>query len=63
MDELISLADLAEARSGPNPPVLIDVRSAEDYHSGHIPGARHIPVDDVLASLDEIRRDRPVVTY
>lgn len=63
MDQLISPAELADALSSPNLPVVIDVRSKEAYRAGHIPGARHIPGDRLEASLDQIPRDRPVVTY
>jgi len=63
MDQLISPAELAEALSDPNPPTVIDVRRKEAYRAGHIPGARHIPGDKLEAVLDEIPRDRPVITY
>jgi rhodanese-related sulfurtransferase len=48
---------------GPNPPTVIDVRGAEDYAAGHIPGARHIPAEEIERSLEQIPRGRPVVTY
>lgn len=63
MDELITPAELDAALSGGSPPLLIDVRSEEAYRAGHIPGARHIPSDEIEKSLDQIQRDRPVVTY
>jgi len=63
MEYLISPAELAGALSGPNPPVVIDVRRQEAFRAGHIPGARHIPSDEIVQSLDQIPRDRPVVTY
>ncbi len=63
MDHLISPAELKSALSGPNPPALIDVRSQEAYRAGHIEGARHIPSDEIEQALDQIQRDRPVVTY
>ncbi len=39
-----------------NPPVLIDVRSAEEFTGelGHIPGARLIPLPDLRDSLSVI---------
>jgi len=49
------------------PPTVIDVRSAEEYAAGHIPGARHIPGDEIEGRLDEIPPGalwaRPVVPY
>jgi rhodanese-related sulfurtransferase len=44
-------------------PVVIDVRSEEEYAAGHIPGALHIPADEVATRLNEIPKDRPVVPY
>jgi rhodanese-related sulfurtransferase len=41
---------------------LVDVRTEPEFEAGHVPGARHIP----LESLDDgqaLERDRPVVIY
>jgi rhodanese-related sulfurtransferase len=43
--------------------VLIDVRPAEEYASGHIPGARSIPIDELEQRLKELPTDREVVAY
>jgi rhodanese-related sulfurtransferase/DNA-binding MarR family transcriptional regulator len=42
---------------------VIDVRPAEEYRAGHIPGAISIPVDELEARLDELNADREVVAY
>lgn len=42
---------------------LIDVRTADEFAKGHIPGARNIPIDELRERLDEIPRGRPVATY
>lgn len=39
---------------------LIDVRSAEDYAAGHVPGAVNVPFDDVLADPARTYGDGPV---
>jgi phage shock protein E len=44
-------------------PVILDVRSPEEYAAGHVPGARHIPIDDLGARRDELPRDRVLVPY
>ena len=41
---------------------LLDVRPAEEYRAGHLPGARSIPLPELRARLGEIPRDREVVT-
>jgi rhodanese-related sulfurtransferase len=43
--------------------VLIDVRPAEEYASGHISGAKSIPIDELERRLKELPRDREVVAY
>jgi thiosulfate/3-mercaptopyruvate sulfurtransferase len=55
-DPLISPAELAEALSGDEPPVLIDVRwrlggppGLESYRAGHVPGAVYVDLDAQLA--------------
>ena len=45
------------------PPTVIDVRGVDEYAAGHIPGARHIPGDEITRRLDEVPRERPVVPY
>jgi len=45
------------------PPMVIDVRSQEDYRESHIPGAANIPGGEILQSLKSIDRKRPIVTY
>lgn len=43
--------------------ILIDLRTADEYHSGHIAGAVNIPLESLVARLNEILRDRPVIVY
>ena len=43
--------------------VVIDVRPAEEYRSGHIPGALGIPVKDLSRRLAELPRNRDIVAY
>lgn len=44
-------------------PLLIDVRMPEEYAAGHLPEAINIPVDELRSRLEEVPRDRDVVTY
>lgn len=55
-DELERLIALGEV-------ILIDVRPAVEYAAGHLPGALSLPVEELPARLDELPRDRRVVTY
>lgn len=40
---------------------LLDVREDWEYNMDHIPGALHIPLNDLPERLAEIPADRPVV--
>jgi phage shock protein E len=46
-------------------PVLVDVRSAKEYASGHVPGAINIPVSEVADRLTDLapHKDQGVVLY
>jgi rhodanese-related sulfurtransferase len=44
-------------------PLLVDVRTAEEYAAGHIPGAVPIPVDELRSRRGELPRDRTIVVY
>jgi hydroxyacylglutathione hydrolase len=41
---------------------LLDVRDAAEWATGHIPGALHIHIGDLMCHLNEIPRDVPVAT-
>ena len=56
-------AFLAMPKQGADAPFVLDVRTADEYASGHVPGAVNIPYDQVGARLAEVPKDRPVVLY
>ena len=39
---------------------LVDVRQPEEYEAVHVPGAKLIPLADVVARIGEIPTDQPV---
>jgi DNA-binding transcriptional ArsR family regulator len=43
--------------------VLVDVRPAEEFASGHIDGARSIPLDELERRIEELPADTEVVAY
>ncbi len=43
--------------------VLIDVRSDDEYRSGHIPGAGHIPHMQLDPAKLDFAEDTPIVVY
>lgn len=44
-------------------PFLLDVRTPQEFASGHIPGSVNIPVDDLRSRLDQLPRDRKIAPY
>ena len=42
---------------------VLDVRPAEEYRAGHIPGALSIPVSELKARLRELPKSREIVAY
>jgi len=43
--------------------VFIDVRGADSYQAGHIPGALSISVDDLESHLKELKPTDWIITY
>jgi len=43
--------------------VILDVRTAEEFASGHIPGALHIPYQELATRSSEVPQDREVAVY
>lgn len=41
--------------------VLLDVREDDEWQTGHVPGALHIPLGDLMARVDEVPMDTEVV--
>jgi len=46
-----------------NEAVVIDVRNQESYDLSHIQGAKLIPVESTLKHIDELPKDKLIVTY
>jgi hydroxyacylglutathione hydrolase len=42
--------------------LVLDVRGADEFAAGHIPGSVHIPYSQLGEHLDELPRDRPIAT-
>ena len=59
----ISAAELHAQREAGAAPVVIDVRTPEEYASGHIPGALNVPFDQVAQRIAEIDAPYGVALY
>ncbi len=56
---LVTVQELAAALEEGLVP-LVDVRQPEEYQAAHVPGAKLIPLADVVARVGEIPGDGPV---
>jgi rhodanese-related sulfurtransferase len=50
------LSELADAQ-------LVDVRTPAEYEASRIEGARHITLDELETSTDQLDKERPLVFY
>lgn len=46
---------------GENPPLICDVREPREFQRAHIPGARSLPLPDVLIGPVDLPHDQPIV--
>jgi membrane protein DedA with SNARE-associated domain/rhodanese-related sulfurtransferase len=61
----ISVADLYELIQAGSSPLIVDVRSitARELEPRWIPGALHVPLQDMAHRLKELPRDREIILY
>jgi hydroxyacylglutathione hydrolase len=43
--------------------IVLDVRNRSEWDEGHIPGARHLPLSELIARLDELRDAGPIAVH
>jgi glyoxylase-like metal-dependent hydrolase (beta-lactamase superfamily II)/rhodanese-related sulfurtransferase len=61
--ERITAATLAERLAAPQPPVVLDVRTAREWQEKRIEGSSNIPLTHLEDRLAEVPRDREVVVH
>lgn len=52
--------DSIAASLGQDGTLVVDVREVQEYHRGHVPGARNVPLSVLPVSLTDLPKDRPV---
>ncbi len=52
-----------QGASSPIPFMMLDVRTAKEYHQGHLAGAVLIPVQGLAQRLAEVPKDKQVYVY
>ena len=59
----LSTAALAEQLASPKPPILIDVRTEDEWGAKRIDGSLNIPLNRLAERLGEVPSGRPVVVH
>lgn len=54
---------LAQYAENNTPHLLLDVRTPEEFATGHISGAVNIPLQSLQSRLSEVPNDMPVIVY
>lgn len=62
---VITPAALMQQMATEQKPLIIDVRTAQEYNAGHVPSAINIPHTEIASRLAELtaHKDEPVVLY
>jgi rhodanese-related sulfurtransferase len=65
MNDSVSASELLAMIDSAEPPVIIDVRSPEEFKAGHVPGARNYPFWTIGVRASEFSelREEPIVLY
>ncbi len=45
-----------------NGAVIIDVRTPGEFKSGHIPGSKNIPLQNLAAQISKLDKKKPIIT-
>lgn len=59
----VTPVEVAELLKGDNPPFLLDVREANEWEIGYIPGAVRISVNELQERMNELDTARDMVVY
>lgn len=59
----LSYKDFGQELQSQKNPILIDVREAGEFYTGHIPGAINIPMSQLKNKVFEIPKDKNVYLY
>lgn len=60
-DTLLTASGLADGTA--DAPVVVDVRTLEEFRESHLVDARHIPLDELRERVGELPRDRRLVVH
>lgn len=61
--ERVTAGSVAEQLASSEPPLVVDVRSTQEWEQGHIDGAVNLPLSQLRERLDELPSDCPLVVH
>jgi hydroxyacylglutathione hydrolase len=61
--ERVTAADIADELATPNPPLVLDIRTAREWHTEHIPGSINIPLNHLPERVADLPRDRRIAVH
>ena len=61
--ERVTAADIAEEVATPQPPLVLDIRTAREWHTEHIPGSLNIPLNHLPERVADLPRDRRIAVH
>jgi rhodanese-related sulfurtransferase len=59
----ISPAEVFQIMENDEDYLIVDIRTQEEYDSGHLEGALLLPVQELEDRLDELPMDKPIIVY
>jgi len=63
LDGLVELCHAEDVIDPTEDQLLLDVRDLKELEKGTIPGAKHVPLDELRDRLDELPRDKEIVAF
>ncbi len=63
MSKRLTPEELIGMMEGDAPPLLLDVRNADKYAAGHLPGAAHLPLSQIRDGKGDLPAERSLVVY
>jgi len=59
----ITVKELSEEMAGDAELRVLDVRTHSEWERGHLPGALHVPLQQLRGALDGLDRERPLAVH
>lgn len=59
----ISAKEFEQEQKSMRDGILLDVREPHEFKSGHIPGAKNLPLSQLKSRINEVPKDKPVLLY